>query len=295
MRRYLPPLNALRVFEVAGRTENFSKAAAELFITQSAVSKQIRILEENLNAQLFSRDSGSVQLTPKGKQMLAVVVRALDSLEDAAQKFYSEKHQESLTINITPSMSAYWMFERVESFSKRFPDIALYIDSDDSELDWAKTSADLAIRVMPRTGKQSSAELLIAESLVLVAAPSVLKKQKIETLDDILKYKLISNNSRENLWENFFRKFNLETVMLDTRFGCQHTHMTVNAALQGFGLALAPRLLCEKFLKNGQLLNPLEIEVDSGRGYYLQAPSHKKNERKVRLFHEWIQTQLTGM
>jgi len=292
MRRNLPPLHALRVFEVAGRTENFSKAAEELCITQSAVSKQIRLLEENLSAKLFSRDSGVIKLTLKGRQIFEAVACALDSLESATQTFYSHKYQESLTVNITPSMNTFWMFEHVNSFSQLLPNITLYIDSDAGEIDWVKGKTDIAIRVMPRSGLHPNSELLFSETLVLVAAPSILNKQAIIKVDDILQHQLILNSSRMNLWEDFFKKFDLDEFLPDVRLVCQYTHMTMNAALQGLGLALVPKLLCEDFLNTGQLVNPLGLEIDSGRGYYFQTPSYKRNERKIRLFREWITSQL---
>jgi DNA-binding transcriptional LysR family regulator len=292
MKRHLPPLNALRVFEVAGRTENFSRAADELCITQSAVSKQIRILEENLNTQLFSRNAGVVQLTESGEQMLAVTVQSLDALENGARQFYAHKTQEKLTINITPSMSSYWMFEKVEDFSARFPKISLYLNSNEGQLDWVKSGADLAIQILPRNHNHQNAELLIPEKLILVGTDKLLQQKPIKNLEDLFEHKFIGNNSRPNLWENFFKKFNLDDTPIDTRLGCQHTHMTISAALQGFGLALVPKLLCDGFIKNGQLINPMNIQVDSGRGYYFLSPPHKRDERKVRHFHEWVKPLL---
>ncbi|MGH1428894.1 MAG: LysR substrate-binding domain-containing protein [Arenicella sp.] len=292
MKRALPPLNALKVFEVAGRTENFSKAADELCITQSAVSKQIRILEENLNTQLFSRNAGVVQITDAGEQLLHTIIQAFDGLEEGTRQFYKDKTQEKLTINITPSLSSYWMFERVERFSARFPKIALYLNSDEGELDWVKSGSDLAIQVMPRQHNHQHSELILKEKLILVATPNLLASTPINKLEDIFEHKLIANNNRPNMWANFFKIVNLENTSIDTRFGCQHTHMTVNAALQGFGLALVPKLLCERFLENQQLENPLGIQVDSGRGYYFLSPPHKRDERKVRLFYDWITKEL---
>ena len=294
MRRHLPPLHALRVFEVAGRTENFSKAAEELCITQSAVSKQIRLLEENLSAKLFSRESGAIKLTRKGRKIFEAVACALDSLESATEAFYSNKHQESLTINIAPSINTFWMFENVNGFSQLLPNISLHIDSDSDEVDWLKGKTDIAIRVMSRDGLHPNSELLFSEILVLVAAPSILKKHKIVKIEDVLQHQIILNSSRINLWEDFLKKNDLNSFMPDVnaKLGCQNTHMTMNAALQGLGLALVPKLLCEVFINNGQLVNPLGLEIDSGRGYYFQTPSYKKNERKVRLFREWIRSQL---
>ncbi len=293
MKRKIPPLNALKVFEIAGRMENFSHAAEELCITQSAVSKQIRALEGNLNTQLFSRNAGVVKLTESGQALLETTVKAFDTIEVGARQFYSSKTQEKLTIDVTPSLSSYWMFERVESFSAKYPQIALYFNSDEGDLDWAKSGSDLAIKIMRTKENYPNGELLSHEKLVLVASPNLLRQQPIDTLEDINKHKLIANNSRPNLWGNFFNEFDIKNRDLDTRFSCQHVHMTINAALQGFGLALVSKPLCNGFLKAGKLENPLNIEMDSGRGYYFLSPPHKRDERKVRVFHDWVKNQLS--
>ena len=293
MKRKLPPLNALKVFEVAGRTENFSKAAEELFITQSAVSKQIRTLEQNLNTQLFFRKSGVIRITEAGEQLLENIIQAFDLLETGIQPFYEDNIKERLTVNITPSLSSFWMFERVEHFSSRFPEISLYLNSEVGDINWVKSGSDLAIQIMPRQQNHQHAELIKNEQLVLVATPELLKKKPIKNLDDILKHKLIANNKRPNMWENFFKILNIDSATIDSSLGCQHAFMTVNAAMQGFGLALVPKLLCEDLLHKKQLENPLSIQIDSGRGYYFLSPPHKREERKVRLFFEWIKQEFT--
>jgi len=293
MKRQLPPLNALKVFEVAGQLKNFSQAAETMCITQSAVSKQVKVLEENLDIRLFHRQERGVQLTESGKRLLDIVSLSLGLLEVGVKEFYSAKDTQTLTVNITPSMSAKWILQRVKKFRQSFPDIMLNIKSDELDINWENLlDTDLAVRILPRDNVSSDAELIVAESMLLIASPNTVADNKISSVEDILQHNLIFNSSRQGLWEHFFKQYKLNAGDLYTSFGCQHVHMTIDAAAQGMGLALAPKILCEEFLATGQLINPLGIELDSGHGYYFLSPSYKRNSRNVQIFYRWLRSQL---
>ena len=293
MRRRLPPLNALRVFEVAGQLKNFSQAADKMCITQSAVSKQVKLLEEHLDTRLFYRKDRGVQLTDSGERLLDVVSQSLSALEQGVHEFYTVKNTQTLNVNITPSLSNHWLLQRVHSFQQRFPDILLNIDSDEREINWEQlVTTDLAVRILSREDAPNDAELIVAESLVLVAAPSVLQQRPIQSVSDIQQHNLIINSSREGLWEQFFTEFDIEEQDVMKPLSCQHAHMTIDAAMEGFGLALAPRMLCDHLLADGQLVNPLGIEMDSGHGCYFLTPPYKRNARNVQIFSQWLNGQL---
>ncbi len=288
IRRKLPPLNSLKVFEVAGRKRNFSEAAEELCITQSAVSKQVRILEQYLNIQLFSRDSGTVQITDAGEELLNKTAIALDLIESSAQLISQDIIQEKLTVNITPSLSSYWLLDNIGDFSSRYPKMALFLNSDQTELDWSRTGSDVAIRVLPIGHSQKNADLMLKEELVLVGSPTLLKQKAIKTVHDIANHSLIQNNSRPDMWDKFFNRLNMDTPDIQNTFGCEHTHMTMRAALNGLGLAIVPKLLCENFLNSKKLENPLDLQISLGYGYYFISPPYKRDLRKVYFFREWL-------
>lgn len=292
MKRNLPPLNALRVFEVAARTESFSRAADILFVTQSAVSKQIRILEDHLSASLFERHVGGVRLTDAGRDFLVVVAQSLDMLENGAQQFYSDKKQEVLKVDIIPSLSTLWMFPRLEQFQEKYPEIALHIDSSDGPVEWTQKAIEAAIRCLPRHRKHADAELLFAETLTLIASPELMSSQPIRSIQDLANHYLLPHNTRPNLWPDFFEQFDLGVPDKISGVGCEHFHMTIQAARMNLGIGLVPRFFCEPLLRDKQLVNPLDLTIDSAYGYYLISPQYKRDEAKVRKFRKWIRAEL---
>lgn len=293
VKRHLPPLNALRVFEVAAKSESFSKTAEILCVTQSAVSKQIRLLEEHLGTALFERNGGVVILTAEGEQYMYTVAKSLDILESGSEKFYNQLEKETLTINIMPSLSALWMFSHVEDFQRTHPSIMLHIDSADDLIDWGKNQVDVAIRCLPHAKESSETELLIDETLVLVASPDLLQKQPINQVADILGFQCIELNNRPRLWEEFCAKHQLNYSQMSNGFGCQHFYMVLQAVMENIGLGLVPDFLCRNLLEERKLLNPLGISLKSKYGYYLITPPHKKDQKKVISFSEWIKSRLT--
>ena len=162
------------------------------------------------------------------------------------------------------------------------------------ELNWTKTDIDLAVHLLPRRTNYPNAELLCIESLVLIASPELLINQPINSLQDISEHRLIYNSGRPRLWADFFKAFSLKRKADKPQFDFQHTHMTVNAALKGCGLALGPKILCDKYIKTGELVHVCQAEIDNGYGYYFLTPSYKRHQRKVRVFNQWIQSEFNA-
>lgn len=292
VKRNLPPLNALRVFEIAAKSESFSKAADTLCVTQSAVSKQIRLLEKHLGTILFERQGGAVILTTQGRQYLATITNALDTIETGSEKFYDTKRKETLTINIAPSLSALWMFSRVNDFHTQHPDIVLHINSSDDVIDWNRSDIDVAIRCLPYDKKHNDAELLLKERLVLISTTQQLQVKPVTSLNDLSQHQCISLNNRPQLWEEFFEQYQLDKTKIMSSFGCEHFHMVVQATLKHLGIGLAADFLCQDLIKTQQLVNPLNIKIASNYGYYLIIPPHKKDQKKVISFTRWIKDNL---
>ncbi len=292
MKRHLPPLNALRVFEVAAKSESFSKAAEILFVTQSAVSKQIRLLEKHLGIILFERHGGTVILTNEGRQYLAVISKALDTIELGSEKFYNNQSKETLTINIAPSLSALWMFSRVNDFHMLHPDIVLHINSADDEIDWHKNDIDIAVRCLPNDKKHTDAELLIQEQLLLIATKQQLESNPINCPTDLQQHQCISLNNRPQLWEDFFDQHQLDKSKLTSSFGCEHFYMVIQATLKHLGIGLVPDFLCNDLIEQQELINPLNVKIASNYGYYLIIPPHKKDQKKVISFKNWLKQAL---
>ncbi len=292
MKRNLPPLNALRVFEVAAKSESFSKTADILCVTQSAVSKQMRLLEEHLDASLFHRQGTNLQLTAEGRQYLSKISKAMDIIELGSEHFYVSHDKEILTINIMPSLSALWMFSRVEVFQRLHPNITINIDSENDVIDSTKKKMDIALRCFPSDKKYHGAELLFNEKLNLVVSPKLNKKTPIDSIEDLKNHQLIGLNTRPFLWEEFFGLYNQDDSGTNVCFSCEHFYMVIQAAVEGLGIGMVPDFLCKDFIRKGALLKVLDIEVMSSYAYYLITPPHKKNDKNVLQFERWIKNAL---
>jgi DNA-binding transcriptional LysR family regulator len=281
-------------FSLTGAEKSrFSDAADTLFVTQGAISKQIKLLEEKLRTRLFERQGGSVHLTVEGKNYLAIISQALDIIEAGSEKFYSEQATETLIIDILPSLSALWMFSRVEQFQERHSGISLQIDSSDDINDWNKKRADIAFRCLRTEKKHADGELLLTENLRLIASPALLKNKPISAFEDLYAHKLLTLRNRPQLWQTLFAEHQLETRLAVNSFECEHFYMVIQAVIENFGIALVPDFLCEDLIQKGQLINPLNTVMKCHYGYYFISQQHKKDERKVVIFKEWMKDQLS--
>jgi LysR family transcriptional regulator, glycine cleavage system transcriptional activator len=262
-----------------------------LCVTQSAISKQIRILEEHIGTALFDRHGGTVRLTHEGKAYLSVVSEALDILETGSEKFYHPQQRETLTINVMPSLSTLWMFSRVESFHRAHPNIMLRIDSSDEDVDWHRNPMDIAVRCMSTHKKHKHSELLFTENLRLIASPHLLEKNPIKNIADLLACEKISLRNRPDLWNNFFNQKN-SIHASNNHFSCEHFYMVIQAATENLGIGLVPDFLCDNLLQEGRLINPLGMSIQTEYGYYLITPPHKKDQTKVIQFTQWLKNAL---
>jgi LysR family transcriptional regulator, glycine cleavage system transcriptional activator len=295
MKRQLPPLNALRVFEIAAKSESFSQTADTLSVTQSAVSKQIRLLEDNIGNALFERHGGTVTLTPEGENYLAIVSQALDIVEAGSEKYYHPEQKQILTINIMPSLSTLWMFSRVEDFHRTHPKILIRINSSDDNIDWHKNQMDIAVRCKPKHGNSGTDELLFKENLLLVATPKTLKNNNVKTINDLQFCEKIDLKNRPNLWDKFFDSIDTEctkSIQQNNYYSCEHFYMVVQAALESIGIGLVPDFLCRNLIKEGKLINVFDLHTQTEYGYYLITPPHKKDMSKVVKFSQWIKHAL---
>jgi len=192
-----------------------------------------------------------------------------------------------------PSMSALWMFPRVEKFHNLYPSITLNIDSADDDIDWTKKRGDLAIRCLRQPIKNAYSKRLLDESLLIIASPKLLQQRPINIPEDLYEHKLLNSKNRPTLWKEVFTRYQLDGTRINNGFSCEHFYMLIQATLQGFGLALAPSFLCRELIEEGQLISPLELYFESDYGYYLIAPHHKRNESRVIKFSQWITQELS--
>jgi LysR family glycine cleavage system transcriptional activator len=306
----LPPLTALRVFEVAGRHQSFSNAAAELNVTQGAVSRQIRTLEDELGLKLFVRETRRVILTEAGRRYLGEVQAALGQIQDSTAALIADGARKKLLISVLPSVGSYWLMPRLARFTERYPDIETRIISSIGPVDLHSREADVAIRVGALPGKRYPqraprvdltmvpdwrgvlADELAPDVLVPVLAATLNKRvSEFKSARDVIDSPLIHTSSRPHAWPDWHSNYRLTPQVQQRKHEYGHFFMSLQAAREGRGIALVPEiLLTDTTLSDLLPLN--DFKARSAGEYYLLSLEERSKEREIRLFREWMQEQV---
>lgn len=296
------PLEAFRVFDAAARHMNFSRAGRDLHITQAAVSRRIKTLEEELGAALFTRRGKNLALTPSGERLAIRVRSTLEYLEESLDPFRTNQ-AEIITLAASGSVSHLWLGERLRAFSKDHSEITLRLLTTDSQAEVAAESNDLAILYSTGDHPRWSLSLLLPEILVPVAAPSCLgaRADRASALkpDEIAALGLIDYERFNAHWISFRQWFarlgSAPGIRIPApRFSYSTYAMAMNAALAGDGVALGSKALITAHLASGRLLALGDKALTTGFGYYIGLPKYRAVSPEVRLLHDRLLASATA-
>lgn len=314
MRRALPSMIALSAFEAAGRLASFSAASLELNVTQGAISRQIRGLEEYLGMELFVRLTRRVELTPAGQMYLKEIQFALDHVERATIKLSTQQSKRSmLTISVLPSVASFWLMPRLMSFTQQYPHIETRVLTSIRAVDLQSNEADVAIRVGPLPGKSYEprqpqidldmvtnwrgvhAEPLFDDVLIPVLSPKLLDSaHPVSTPKDLLHYPLIHTASRSCAWPNWLEIYGLDSPVDEKKIEYGHFFMSIEAARKAQGVALVPSILLSD-ANPAELFTPFQSTTPSAGAYYLLMLSDRAQEPQCAAFCSWIQEQAVNV
>lgn len=304
--RRLPPLNALRAFEVAARLHSFSLAAAELNVTQSAISRQIKTLEAFLGLPLFRRLPRSLELTEQGQRFAGPLHDAFEQLRRATETVIEDSRLTKLNINVLPTLAMKWLIPRLLHFTAANPSIEVRMITSILPVDFRIDEVDVALRVGPPLRNQMKgvspidlvmtrdwADLrsvpILPDKLVPVCSPQLLKKgPPILKPEDLIHHTLIHNASRERGWPYWLESMDIEDLGVGHCVAYGHFFMTIQAAIEGKGIALVPSVLIQDELNSGSLVALFEDrEVEVG-AYYMLCRESDWNLLKIKKFREWV-------
>jgi LysR family glycine cleavage system transcriptional activator len=288
--RRLPPLNALRSFESAARLGSFNKAADELFVTPSAVSHQIKSLEAFLGLKLFQREKRQVQITVAGEKYLVAVSHALDELDAATRRLISAPNTSSLTFEAPPAFLSRWLMPRIKDFQALYPDVELRLSTGAvNRIDFDHTDLDMAVYFGdPPDDNDIEVHLVHRSVVVPVCSPRKMEEHQIESLADLRKQTLIHVTSRRNEWQRLLQKAGISMTGEEKGLSFSSTQLALGAALEGLGVALSDKALITRELQYGQLVVPVDIELLTGRAFYLVYPKDRQLTYGMRMFREWL-------
>jgi LysR family transcriptional regulator, glycine cleavage system transcriptional activator len=289
MTERLPPLNALRTFEAAARHLSFTKAAAELFVTQAAVSHQIKALEEQLGMPLFRRLNRALMLTDEGQALLPYVRAAFDQLADGVRRLRQGQSTGVLMISVLPSIASSWLIPRLRDFQTRHPEIEVHMTTTDRLVNFAREPVDAGIRYGLGHWPGLRALRLLSAEIIPVCSPALLEgPHPLRTPDDLVHHQLLHVLNAPDEWRMWLTAAGVKGVDPDRGLKFDHTALAIQAALSGMGVAMGPGPLVDGDLAAGRLVEPFDLELPSNSAYYFVAPEATADQPKIRAFGDWL-------
>ncbi|MBF8755208.1 LysR family transcriptional regulator [Pseudomonas guariconensis] len=294
-KRLVPSMTALQCFEAAARHLSFTRAAEELHLTQSAVSKQVAQLEEMLRHHLFLRIRRRLQLTPAGSLYLAEVNKILTQVDMSSRYVLTYGEQtEVLKVATQPSFGVRWLIPHLKGFGKRYPNIHLDIRNEMEPFALLQGSADAVFFYGQGTWPGATCVELFGEEVVPVCAPELLQGRELKDASAVAQLVLLQSTSRPEAWHEWFLEQGLHTDNSYHGPRFDTFYMALSAAQAGCGVALVPRYLVAKELAEGSLVMAWNHAMKSNGAHYLAFAEHAAEVPKVRALVEWVREQLQG-
>lgn len=287
--RRLPPLTALRAFEASARHLSFTRAAAELHVTQAAISHQIKSLESFLGVRLFHRQNRSLRLTDEGQEYLPSVHKAFDLVAEATRRLLARDARGTLTVSVLPSFAARWLVARLGRFHERWPEISLRIAPSAELVDFSRDDVDVGIRYGNGRYPGLFSCRVLTEDLFPVCSPRLLAEADPPLTEprDLGRFTLLHDESFGD-WRTWLLASGVENV--DPALGTIYhdSSMLLQAAVAGQGIAVARGVLAADYLAQGRLVKPFALSLPTDYAYYFVCPRDSADEPKVRTFREWL-------
>ncbi|HXV73498.1 MAG TPA: LysR substrate-binding domain-containing protein [Sphingomonadales bacterium] len=285
----LLPLKALRAFEAAARHESFSKAAKELHVTHGAVSKQIKALEEQIGVDLFERVGTGVRLTERGRRLALEATKGFMILENAFEPFVkAQRSVKTVRITTTPSFAARFLAPRLSLFRRNHSDILLQIETTSRLVDFSREGIDAGIRFGPGSWAGVEAMPISAGLVTPVCSPEFLSSFPSARRAQILEAGPVLHNINHTDLQDWFKAARMSPILPMQEYVLEDTNVIIQALLEGQGIALLPKILVNRDLASGKLVQPFGPEIPGTWRYYLVTPSGVPGRKPLHQFREWL-------
>ncbi|MCY0109248.1 transcriptional regulator GcvA [Pseudomonas monsensis] len=290
----LPSLNGLRAFECAARYMSFTKAAAELHVTQTAISHQIRRLEDELGVTLFLRLKEGLALTEEGQAYLPGIRAAFHELRHATQALLASRQNTVLTINTLVSVASKWLLPRLPSFQQANPDIDVRISASTDLVDFRQGGIDAAIRYGRGDWKGLRADFLMSDEIFPVCSPALLSTSKgLNTPADLLDHTLLQvSGMTAGDWNRWLSAAGESATLAEgPRLTFDLAMMAVQAAVDGQGVCIGRSTYVADDLRAGRLVAPFALRLKDELGFYLVTPHETADSKKIVALRTWLMAQ----
>lgn len=285
------PLKAIQAFEAAARLSSFALAAEELFVTPSAVSHQIKLLEDQFGVQLFHRVHRAVVLTDAGRRYAEEVSAAFARIDLATRELGRTEKSDILTVHATPSFATQWLMPRLARFSSLNPDVDVRLNASTDTVDLVAETVDIDIRYGMKRLQPAGTMVLTfpPETIVPMCSPALMNgPHPIRTPDDLVHHTLIHSEVCLVGWRDWMRQH--RKVKLDISRGLRfdRSFMALSAAVDGLGVCLESLLLAQRELETGRLVAPLGLDGPKVQGYTFNLLKARAELPKIRNFQDWL-------
>jgi LysR family transcriptional regulator, glycine cleavage system transcriptional activator len=292
----LPPLDRLEVFEAAARNLSFTRAAAELHLTQSAVSRSIALLEDRLGFGLFERRHRALLLTERGQALYAAAVEALEKLHGAVARLRGPGGSPTLTVTTTLSFAALWLIPRLAGFTRAHPGVDVRIAASNDIQDLDRAGIDVAVRYT-RAEQAPGAAKLFGEEVFPVCSPALARdpERPLARPEDLRHHVLLHVENMHAtpwlVWAQWLEAAGIPDLKPAGSLHFSHYEQLVRAALDGQGVALGRMPLMRDLMRSGKLVTPFERTIASPRCYYLLRSQRSAGNPDVEVFEKWVRRE----
>jgi LysR family transcriptional regulator, glycine cleavage system transcriptional activator len=291
----LPSLDLLRGFEAAARHMSFTRAADELHVTQSAVSRQIKTLEEQLGVALFRRLNRALLLTEEGQSLARSVTAALDGIDQAVARLSTLADDRPITVTTSVAFAALWLVPRLARFRAARPEIDVHLAATNEITDLERARIDVAVRYCEPKAAGPDATPLIGEEVFPVVSPALLRDRKrpLREPADLRRHVLLHLDDPQGewpwlTWKEWLTALKIPDLKPAGALHFSHYDQLVRAALEAEGVALGRAPLIERYLERGELVAPFRDRVTVSRKYFVLVAPHARERPRVRRFVEWL-------
>ncbi|MBR1125846.1 transcriptional regulator GcvA [Bradyrhizobium lablabi] len=287
----LPSLNGLRAFEAAARHLSFTQAAAELNVTQTAISHQIKRLEEELGIRLFIRQNRALSLTAEAKEYLPGIRAAFNDLRLATDRLLRRDDDHVLTVSTLASLAAKWLLPRLAAFQGAHPGIDVRITTSTALVDFKDGSVDAAIRYGRGQWPGLRADWLMADQLFPICSPALLTgKRPLRKPEDLADHVLLHTSAaNDDDWRLWLTAAGLPTdLSKQPGITFDMVFMTIQAAIDGIGVAMGRTSYVKDDIAKGSLVVPFDITLPADAGFYLVSPEGRADSPKLSAFRNWL-------
>ena len=286
-----PPMSALRALEAASRLLSYSRAAEELHVTQSAISHQIRHIEELWEVKLFERRGRRLVLTEAGLRLAPIVRDFIERLGGVLQELKGDDRQSVLRVSLLQSFAFKWLVPRLGLFNREHPGIEIWLSTTEALVDFSQGQADIGIRLGRGTWPGVHSVLLLQEYVFPVCSPRFLERMPPpQEPADLLHYPLLRRLSQDITphWPDWFRAAGVKVRRIPRGTVLPDSSTAIQAAIDGQGVALARSAHVADDLKAGRLLKLFNVHYVSPVAYYIVCAQGKQNQPAIKAFREWL-------